>query len=199
MLVAGITTFAELWASHRKDVESVVCSLLGYKRNPENFAHLVAVGQEALWQASLRFVEEKQRTKAFWPFAAHRVRGAVLDELRSWDHLPRDARTKLKRGDNAAEEFGWGLVHRRTLSAAHGVPVADNPETNVERKERGTRLRKAIDALSPAQRRVAIAFLVEQKRLPEVAREMGVSTVRICQIRQAAMKSLKERMREEEP
>ncbi|MEK6608307.1 MAG: sigma-70 family RNA polymerase sigma factor [Myxococcota bacterium] len=62
---------------------------------------LEQAGAQGLWEATLRL--DPRQEAAFCGFAAQRVRGAVLDELRRIDPLTRDQRKQL-RDTRAAEQ-----------------------------------------------------------------------------------------------
>lgn len=188
MVVQGVS-FAELWKRHQKDVEGVVYGVLKWHRSNDSFKRLLAAAQVALWEASLTFEEEKAKGNSFWSFAKYRVRGAVLDELRVWDHLGRDARTKV-RNENT-ESISWALLYPRGLTPIRGVAIADNPEENVAEKEKAERLRDLIDALPPRERFIATKLLIEQKTMAEVAEALDVTLSRICQIKGEIVAKLK--------
>lgn len=56
---------------------------------------LVSAGMVGLIEAADRY--DTTREEAFWTFAEHRIRGAVLDELRRGDILPRRVRQLARR------------------------------------------------------------------------------------------------------
>jgi RNA polymerase sigma factor for flagellar operon FliA len=58
------------------------------------FAELVSAGTVGLVQALETF--EPERGNAFSTFAVPRIRGAMLDELRSWDWVPRSVRDRTR-------------------------------------------------------------------------------------------------------
>ncbi len=60
---------------------------------------LVAAGMRGLTEAANRY--DATRAEPFLPFAEHRIRGAVLDELRRGDLLPRRVRTMARKVDCA--------------------------------------------------------------------------------------------------
>ncbi|HVK87302.1 MAG TPA: sigma-70 family RNA polymerase sigma factor [Kofleriaceae bacterium] len=64
---------------------------------------LVAAGMRGLTEAAERY--DATRTDAFLPFAEHRIRGAVLDELRRGDVLPRRMRTLARKVTNAIRDI----------------------------------------------------------------------------------------------
>lgn len=85
---------------------------------------LVAAGMRGLTEAADRY--DASRADAFLPFAEHRIRGAVLDELRRGDLLPRRVRTMARKVGAAVRE----------LEATCGEPteeqVADRLGVSVE-------------------------------------------------------------------
>jgi RNA polymerase sigma factor for flagellar operon FliA len=64
---------------------------------------LVAAGMRGLTEAADRY--DVNRADAFLPFAEHRIRGAVLDELRRGDLLPRRVRTMARKVGAAVREL----------------------------------------------------------------------------------------------
>lgn len=79
-----------------------------------DFDELVSAGSVGLMSALDAF--DVSRGLAFSTFAAPRIRGAILDELRRQDHVPRSIRRKTR--DIAAA--------REALTRMHGVPP-ENP------------------------------------------------------------------------
>ena len=75
---------------------------------------LWSAGALGLLEAERRF--EQGRGAKFETFAEHRVRGAMLDEMRRLDHLPRRLR---ERSEDVAKA-------RRELAVALGRPAADD-------------------------------------------------------------------------
>jgi len=66
---------------------------------------LWSAGAIGLIEAGRRF--DPSRGASFATFAEHRIRGAMLDELRKLDHLPRRLRSRHRRpGQNAQEARG---------------------------------------------------------------------------------------------
>jgi RNA polymerase sigma factor for flagellar operon FliA len=80
---------------------------------PADFDELVSCGAIGLMNALDAF--EPERGLAFSTFAVPRIRGAILDELRRQDHVPRSVRRKTR--DIAAA--------RETLTRIFGRPATD--------------------------------------------------------------------------
>lgn len=84
---------------------------------------LVAAGMLGLTEAADRY--DDKRTEPFLSFAEHRIRGAVLDELRRGDMLPRRVRQLARRIANtirALENSGESPSDQR-IADGIGVPV----------------------------------------------------------------------------
>src|SRR3954463_6471141 len=64
---------------------------------------LVAAGMLGLNEAAERY--DEKRTEPFLSFAEHRIRGAVLDELRRGDLLPRRVRQMARKVGTAIREL----------------------------------------------------------------------------------------------
>jgi RNA polymerase sigma factor for flagellar operon FliA len=80
---------------------------------PTDFDELVSCGTIGLMNALEAF--EPERGLAFSTFAVPRIRGAILDELRRQDHVPRSVRRKTRDISHA----------RENLTRIFGRPAAD--------------------------------------------------------------------------
>ena len=181
--------FEILWKNHQHDIESLVSSLAKGKPSSDyTFRSLVAAGQVALWESSLRYKAEKIRSGSFWDFAKHRIRGAIYDEMRSWDHLPKSGRTRVKNDD--LESLPWALIYPVGLTPAGGIAIDDNPEDNASLAEMAHQTKALIARLPQQDKQVAEKFIIERKTLTEISREMGLSPGRICQIRTEVVRKI---------
>jgi RNA polymerase sigma factor for flagellar operon FliA len=93
---------------------------------------LVAAGMLGLTEAAERY--DESRTEPFLAFAEHRIRGAMLDELRRGDMLPRrvrqvarkisntsaSSRTPARRRASSGSPTAWAC---RSSSTAAGCPT----------------------------------------------------------------------------
>lgn len=68
---------------------------------------LVAAGRLGLTEAAMRF--DFDHGGPFSPFAARRIRGAILDLMRSADWVPRNVRETVRRADDAASAMRTDL------------------------------------------------------------------------------------------
>lgn len=93
---------------------------------------LVAAGLLGLTEAAERF--DLGRNEPFLPFAEKRIRGAVLDELRRGDIMPRRARQMARKIGATIQELEkqtGGAPTDESVAAALGVSV-DEYRTNLE-------------------------------------------------------------------
>ncbi|MFR9805704.1 FliA/WhiG family RNA polymerase sigma factor [Pseudonocardia sp. RS010] len=89
-------------------------------------ADLVQVGMFGLIEAVERF--EPEREVRFESFAAQRIRGAMLDELRAQDWVPRTARARRREAERARERLETRLgrtVDDREVAEELGVALRE--------------------------------------------------------------------------
>ena len=89
-------------------------------------ADLVQAGTFGLIEAVLRF--DPVRCARFESYAAQRIRGAILDELRAQDWVPRSVRGRTRELERAQERLEGRLLRGATdreLAAELGVSVRD--------------------------------------------------------------------------
>ncbi len=87
-----------------------------------DFDELVSAGTLGLMNALESF--DPRRGLAFSTFAAPRIRGAILDELRRQDHVPRSIRRKTREINNAREALSRQLSRPVTdRETAHQLGV----------------------------------------------------------------------------
>ena len=91
-----------------------------------DIADLVQSGVFGLWDAIDRF--EPERGLKFETYAMQRIRGAILDELRAQDWVPRSVRSRAREVERALERLETRLQRSATdaeVAAELGVSVAD--------------------------------------------------------------------------
>jgi RNA polymerase sigma factor for flagellar operon FliA len=91
----------QLLQEHLSLVHHVARQLSKALAAPADFDELVSCGTIGLMNALEAF--EPQRGLAFSTFAVPRIRGAILDELRRQDHVPRSIRRKTREISQARE------------------------------------------------------------------------------------------------
>lgn len=146
---------------------------------PEEVSAAAFVG---LWQAAL--TKYRLPFDEFEAFASVRIRGAILDEIRANDPLPRHARKALGRSVvllsiDATQGAGNGPSHENQLLALFAVQP--DVEEKLFIKERLAILAPAIALLRRRERDI-LARLMTGRVAVDVARDLGVSEARISQI-----------------
>ncbi len=184
-----------------------------------------AVAAEDLWSAGAlglldaagRF--DQARGVRFETFAEHRIRGAMVDELRRLDHLPRRLRDKTDAVKEARQKLSDELgrpPEAEELAAKLGVtvdeldgldtlaqpPLALDPEAPLasqepaqddvlEQKQASEKLQAAIRALPERLQTVLSLHYVEGLTYREIAFVLEVSEPRVCQLHGEAVKKLR--------
>ena len=187
-----------------------------HRRCPANvlLEDLVSAGVTGLVEAADRF--DGSRNIQFKTLAEHRIRGAMLDYLRSLDPLPRSVRRFVKdrdaviaqwkqdtgadpSDDDIATKMGLEEGRFRQLSLigcaadllsldSHNDPCTSdgNPETAAEWHQ----VNQAIRAL-PAPERVVILGFLEGRSLGEIGHSVGLSVGRVSQMKLQAIGRLR--------
>ena len=93
----------ELLSHHLRLVHHVARKLMRTLSVEVEFDDLVSAGTVGLIKAIENF--DPSRGLAFSTFAAPRIRGAILDDLRRWDHVPRSIRRKQRQIASARESL----------------------------------------------------------------------------------------------
>ncbi|WP_457626357.1 sigma-70 family RNA polymerase sigma factor [Persephonella sp.] len=176
-----------------------------YYRLPKGdieFDDLVNVGVIGLMKA----IEKYDRDKAkFSTYAYIKIRGEILDYLRSLDIVPRTVRDKIKKEPPVEEGKPVPLSNtavmvsiEKALSSDESFKIIDTlissretPEEEVIREDQKEKLVKALELLSEKEKKVLQMLYFEEKDLKTVAQEINVSVSRVSQIKSEAIKKLK--------
>ncbi len=185
---------------------------------------LWSVGALGLIDAYHRF--DPARAVKFESFAEHRIRGAMIDELREMDHLPRRMRADADRVRKARVHLGNTLGHEPTTEevALHlglsvedidtleavaapaatllpelAIPSLDSlQDEQIDHAQRVRRMTAAIETLNVRLQTVLSLHYVEGFTYKEIAGALQVSEARVCQLHGEAVKKLKVVLLEEE-
>ncbi len=171
----------------------------GFQRKlPRNVLRddLIAAGMSGLWDAIRR--QAGQYDESFEWYVRVRIRGAILDELRAQDWLPRRARAaaaeaqipgvtsiappSVVRLDDVSE---W--EQGRALSSAE----SSSSESAVHHKLVGEALAKAVELLPERERHIVSMHYFKGVKFKDLGTQLGVSEPRISQLHSRAMKRLR--------
>lgn len=180
---------------------------------------LWSAGALGLLEAARRF-DPTQNVK-FETFAEHRIRGAMLDELRRIDHLPRRLRAQVEKVEQVRGRLGQNLGREPTLdevadatgldpsdvdglsalSHSH-LPVRpdlpaflDSPDNQLSGAEVSAALAAAIARLPERLQILLGLHYQDDLTYREIAQVLGVSQPRVCQLHAEAVALLKEALR----
>lgn len=190
---------------------------------PRLAEELWSVGALGLLDAARRF--DQGRAVRFETFAEHRIRGAMLDELRRSDHLPRRLRADVESVERARQKLraetgedpqpeavaaalGVDLAELAELeqlrhplldleSARHVAGGDESAEARLERQATARRLEAAVGTLPPRLQLVLSLYYVEELTLREIARVLEVSEARVCQLHKEALERLRPQLASE--
>jgi RNA polymerase sigma factor for flagellar operon FliA len=215
---------AQLIRRHAGMLERCARRLSQKMGNDAAYDDLWSVGALGLLEAARRF--DPARDIRFESFAEHRVKGAMLDELRRMDHLPRRLRSdvegvgKAKREvaqamgreathEEVAKQVGLGidevaeleLLLQPPVELTPELPLASHAPTQDEiamKKERAAGLAAHIGQLTERLQMVLSLVYVEELTYKEVAQLLKVSEPRVSQLHTEALKKLRAAMADPE-
>ena len=182
---------------------------------------LVSDGVLGLMDAIERF--EPQRGLSFQTFAVPRIRGAIIDGMRSMDFVPRSVRDKVRTVQRAqvtleerlgrapedtevASEVGMPLQQLRDLTRqANGnhanlddFDLADELSTAadhaVERGDTNASLMQVVDQLAERDQVIIALYYFEGLTLAEIGQVLGVTESRVSQVHRRATTTLREKL-----
>lgn len=228
----------ELWSTYRADrsVESRNRLVLQFSplvkyvagrlraRLPDTveYGDLVSDGIFGLMEAIERY--EPDRGLAFQTFAVPRIRGAMVDALRTLDWVPRSVRDKVRQVEAAqqaletrlartpddqeiAAELGMSLAELRELyskaavtsvSALEDLDLADDLSPSaahgIEDEDAKAVLLRVVDQLPERDRIIIALYYFEGFTLAEIGRVLGVSESRVSQLHSRATMVLRSKL-----
>lgn len=209
MVLVLPTTRDQLITNHTDIARRIALKIA--RRCPQWMARedLVAAGMRGLTEAADRY--DVNRAEPFLAFAERRIRGAVLDELRCGDLLPRRKRTLARRVDGAireiensgevandervADRLGVSVDHYRSRLAhlVHvGVEPLDAegpdhdgstaPDAIAAQRQMFAQLRTAFDQLEQRDAQILLLHYEEDLSYQEIAKRLGITASRVCQL-----------------
>jgi RNA polymerase sigma factor for flagellar operon FliA len=182
---------------------------------------LVSDGVLGLMDAIERF--EPARGLSFQTFAVPRIRGAIIDGMRSMDFVPRSVRDKLRTVNRAqvvleerlgrapedtevAQEVGIPVQQLRDLSrqasSSHAnlddFDLADElssaADHSIEQGDVNASLMRVVDQLGERDQVIIALYYFEGLTLAEIGQVLGVTESRVSQVHRRATGSLREKL-----
>jgi RNA polymerase sigma factor for flagellar operon FliA len=186
---------------------------------------LVSAGMLGLIEAAERY--DGTRQEPFLSFAEHRIRGAVLDELRRGDIMPRRVRQlarKIAAAIKELEKEGETASDQR-IADALGVSIDDYrtglaelvhvelaplegeekqlvcndaaPDVQAFRRQALSRVRAALDSLPARDVTILGLHYVEDLTYQEIAETLRITPSRVCQLLWRAVERVRAQLRVE--
>jgi RNA polymerase sigma factor FliA len=186
-------------------VHQVVASLA--RRLPANVLRddLLAAGVFGLVDSLRKNGGDEGET--FEWYARLRIRGAIFDELRAQDWLPRRARSKTRAEDGRSEcaspsaaEPLRSVVPKALVSlhdingieeAIHLATASDDPAEAIEARSEVRALAKAIEQLPDRERQIVGMHYFHGVKFKDIGAELGVSEPRVSQLHARALGRLR--------
>ncbi len=170
------------------------------KRLPASVAQDDLLGAGALGLIDSVVRRRGDDESAFACYTRIRIRGAIFDELRSHDWLPRRSRS-TDQPEKAGPPRPVAVIHFDDLGTeADRTPadrsMATNPLNALTEKRRAMTLKQELDQLPARDRLVLHLHYFKGMRLKEIGRLLGVSEARISQIHHRALGQLKPKIRD---
>jgi RNA polymerase sigma factor for flagellar operon FliA len=168
-------------------------------------ADLVAAGMSGLWDAIQKHGDEK--TENFEWYVRVRVRGAILDELRAQDWLPRRARAavnRAQRSDTSAQSSLPAVVRLEDVGDGEqarclmDTTASANAEQEVLRKMEREHLERMVQLLPERERYIVSMHYFRGVKFKDLGKILGVSEPRISQLHSRAMGRMRDLMAESE-
>ena len=208
----------ELILKHAQMIDRLARRMANKAGIPSLQDDLWSAGALGLLDAARRF--EEGRGARFETFAEHRVRGAMLDEMRRLDHLPRRLRERSEDVAKARRELAVALGRPAedeevagkldmTASELHDVegaalplveldPDHDGndetppPEERLDRARQSKRLAGLIGRLPERLQMVLSLHYQEGCTYREIAGLLKISEPRVCQLHAQALEKLRD-------
>jgi len=184
---------ARLVDQYRPLVQKIACGI--QRRLPRHVLRddLVAAGMSGLWDA-IRRQGDHQEGSFEW-YVRVRVRGAILDELRAQDWLPRRARAAAA-ADGSAKSVTPFVVRFDDIgewdqNRALATSESASSENEVCAKLESERLARAVEELPERERHIVSMHYYRGVRFKDLGAELGVSEPRVSQLHSRAMRRLK--------
>jgi RNA polymerase sigma factor for flagellar operon FliA len=189
------TTVREVAATEVAELMPLVHHVVGtmLPRLPPNVLRddLVAAGSYGLLDA-LRRQAPAERGAEFGWYARVRIRGAILDELRTQDWLSRRARRRFASEERNTSAAVVGIEDLPEERRGFADEAAMTPELLVSARSDASALAKAVEKLPVRERNIITQHYWGGVQLRAIAKDLGVSEPRVSQLHARAVARLKE-------
>ena len=152
---------------------------------------LVAAGTFGLLDALRRQAPAERGVEFGW-YARVRIRGAIVDELRSQDWLSRRARRRFASEERNTGAAVVGIDDLPETCRGFAEDGALTPEHLVCARSEATALAKAVEKLPIRERNIITQHYFDGVQFRVIAKDLGVSEPRVSQLHARAVARLRE-------
>ncbi len=184
------------------------------------FADLVSIGTEELIKLARKY--DSKMNDSFWGYAKPRVRGAMIDYLRSLDNISRQTRTLIKRIDKAIADYyneyqeepsnaylsgilgeeEEKIKEARIASEIYGVmPLEDqlgseSEETleRIEKEELVEIIEQILEQATQNEQLVIQLYYFEELSFKEISEVMEITESRVSQLHKAVIRKIRQHL-----
>lgn len=161
---------------------------------------LIAAGMAGLWDAIRKHGNDAG--ESFEWYVRVRIRGAILDELRAQDWLPRRMRAKNTEQDRDASlpvtVIRVGDVSEWERARSWRAGTGWDAELAVEGKDTAEAVARAVERLPDRERHIVAMHYFQGVKFKELGAELGVSEPRVSQLHSRALQRLRGMLEEQE-
>jgi RNA polymerase sigma factor FliA len=151
---------------------------------------LVAAGMAGLWDAIRKHGNSVEG--GFEWYVRVRVRGAILDELRSQDWLSRRARAAAEASGQSIPPHIVHLDDMREHEQARCLAIPTHGESEIAQRDQRAALARAVEKLPERERFIVSEHYFGDVKFKTLSEALGVSEPRVSQLHSRAMKRLRE-------
>lgn len=165
----------------------------GFQRKlPRNVLRedIIQAGMLGLWDAIRRRPDTIDTH--FEQYIRIRVRGAILDELRSEDWLPRRLRDRIDREEGTTASVSMVRFDDVSEWEQNKALKSTHQEEQVELSREVQILISVLERLPARERMIMEAHYIKGVKFTDLAKELGVSEPRISQLHSRAVARVKE-------
>jgi RNA polymerase sigma factor for flagellar operon FliA len=151
---------------------------------------LIAAGMGGLWDAIRKHGNSVD--EGFEWYVRVRIRGAILDELRSQDWLSRRARAAAEATGQSIPPHVVHLDDMREPDQARCLATPTHGETEITQRDQRAALARAVEQLPERERYIVSEHYFGDVKFKTLSETLGVSEPRVSQLHSRAMKRLRE-------
>ncbi len=145
----------------------------------DKYKDLIAAGRKGFMEA---YTKHDPSKGGFWNYASRRISGAVLDEMRSGDILPRRVRQALKKEVKEGLREDRGPVPVALEDVHNSLSTPSTQVKEAETSEETELVRAAVAKLEPRLQDIYRMYYIDGLTYKEISNKLGVSTSRISQL-----------------